>query len=65
MQDDDNDIDDDDKCVAECNIVVGRETRLGDDGHPVSEMVERCTRCGLVFVRESIQSSGGGHRDRR
>ena len=41
-------------CVGDCNFEMVRETHLGDDGHPITERVERCTRCGYVVEREIL-----------
>jgi NAD-dependent dihydropyrimidine dehydrogenase PreA subunit len=45
------------ECVADCRIVVRRETRDGHDGKPVVEDVELCTRCGQVFGRVAVSES--------
>jgi hypothetical protein len=42
------------ECVADCHIIVRRESRNGHDGKPVVEDVELCTRCGQVFARAVV-----------
>ena len=55
---DDDDID----CAAECNYVVGRETRTAPDGSTIIEEVERCTGCGRVITRTPVPAPSAEQR---